>query len=79
MDALHERTAVELRDLLAAGELTPAEVTEYFLDRVERLNPDVGAFATVTPDLARERAASLGKRRGDGPDEGAPPASGSLW
>jgi amidase len=83
MDALHERTAVELRDLLAAGELTPAEVTEYFLDRVERLNPDVGAFATVTAQLARERAASLGKHRGespgDGPGKDGPPASGGLW
>ncbi|MFC8799957.1 amidase [Promicromonospora sp. NPDC057138] len=79
MTALHERTAVELRDLLAAGELTPTEVTEYFLDRVERLNPEIGAFATITPDLARERAASLGRRPGKGPGEGEPPASGSLW
>lgn len=75
MDPLHERTAVELRDLLAAGELTPAEVTEYFLDRIEKLDPDVGAFATVTPDLARERAAGLGAR----PGGDSPPAPGSLW
>lgn len=73
MDALHERTAVELRDLLAAGELTPAEVTEHFLDRIGRLDPDVGAFATVTPDLARKRAADLGKR------PGGDVAPGSLW
>lgn len=78
MDALHERTAVELRDLLATGELTPAEVTEHFLDRVERLDPAVGAFATVTPDLARERAAALGKAA-DRPDDDEPPAPGSLW
>lgn len=78
MDALHERTAVELRDLLAAGELTPAEVTEYFLDRVERLNPRFGAFATVTPELARERAAAL-QQDGGRPGGDAPPASGSLW
>ena len=77
MDALHERTAVELRDLLAAGDLTPAEVTEHFLDRVERLDPTVGAFATVTPELARERAAALG-RDGDGTG-GARSASGGLW
>ncbi|MCP2263428.1 amidase [Promicromonospora thailandica] len=70
MDALHERTAVELRDLLAAGELRPTEVTDYFLDRVERLGPLVGAFATVTPDRARERAAAL---------EAAGPAPAGLW
>ncbi len=79
MEALHERTAVELRDLLAAGELTPAEVTEHFLARVALLNPKVGAFATVTPGLARERAAALQRSRGDGRGAGAPPPSGSLW
>lgn len=78
MDALHERTAVELRDLLAAGELTPAEVTEHFLDRVERLNPDVGAFATVTPELARQRAAELGRDAG-GTERAPRPTPGSLW
>jgi amidase len=78
MDALHERTAVELRDLLAAGELTPAEVTEHFLARVERLNPMVGAFATVTPELARKRAAALQESGGHGPGEDTPPP-GSLW
>src|SRR5690606_18349610 len=74
MDALHERTAVELRDLLAAGELTPTEVTEHFLDRAARLGPAVGAFATLTPGLARERAARLAA---DGPPRHAGP--GSLW
>ncbi|MFD7021333.1 amidase [Promicromonospora sukumoe] len=77
MDALHERTAVELRDLLAAGELTPTEVAEHFLGRIERLNPAVGAFATVTPELARKRAAELEESRGSG--GGAPPSSGGLW
>lgn len=79
MDALHEQTAVELRDLLAAGELTPAEVTEHFLARVERLNPAVGAFATVTPELARKRAAALQESGGPGSSKGTAPPSGSLW
>jgi len=79
MDALHERTAVELRDLLASGELEPAEVTEHFLDRVERLNPAVGAFATVTADLARERAAALQEAGRPQQDRGTPAPSGSVW
>ncbi|WP_423462618.1 amidase [Promicromonospora sp. MS192] len=83
MDALHERTAVELRDLLAAGELTPTEVTDYFLDRVERLDPLVGAFATVTPDRARARAAELGSagrpEGGSGTQPDGAPSPGSLW
>jgi amidase len=69
MDALHEQTAVELRTRLRAGELTPAEVTDHFLARIEARNAGLGAFSLVTDDAARERAAALG---------GAPP-SGTLW
>ncbi|WP_407319343.1 amidase [Isoptericola halotolerans] len=67
MDALHELTAVELRDRLRAGELTPAEVSEHFLARIAARNDRLGAFSQVTPDLARERVAALG------------PPSGALW
>ncbi|PRZ09403.1 amidase [Isoptericola sp. CG 20/1183] len=67
MDALHELTAVELRDRLRAGELTPAEVTEHFLARIAARNDELGAFSRVTADLARERVATLG------------PPSGTLW
>ncbi|GAA1977376.1 amidase [Isoptericola halotolerans] len=67
MDALHELTAVELRDRLRAGELTPAEATEHFLARIAARNAELGAFSLVTPELARERAATLG------------PPSGTLW
>jgi amidase len=69
MDALHEQTAVELRDRLRSRELTPTEVTDHYLDRIERLNPQAGAFATVTADTARKRAAALT----------AGPPSGELW
>ncbi|ANC31592.1 amidase [Isoptericola dokdonensis] len=68
MDALHEQTAVELRDRLRAGEVTPSEVTDHFLARIERRNAELGAFSLVTPDAARERAASL---------DAAP--HGTLW
>ena len=37
-------------------ELSPVEVTDAVLDRIERLNPELGAFVTVTPELAREQA-----------------------
>ncbi|AEG43128.1 amidase [Isoptericola variabilis] len=69
MDALHEQTAVTLRDRLRSREITPTEVVEHFLGRVEKLGPQVGAFATVTADAARERAAELT----------AGPPSGELW
>ena len=71
MDDLHELTAVDLRDRLRAGDLAPAEVAEHFLARIERLNPGLGAFTTVTADGARERAQSLTRT--------APVPSQVLW
>ncbi|MEV7974194.1 amidase [Cellulomonas sp. NPDC089187] len=64
MAALHEHTAVHLVAELRAGDLDPTELTEHFLARIDALNDRVGAMATVTPDLARERAASLGAPEG---------------
>ena len=36
-------------------ELSPVEITDHYLQRIERLNADVGAFFTVTAELARAR------------------------
>ena len=44
--------AHELRELVLKKELRPREVAEFFIARVEKLNPKLGAFMTVT----RERA-----------------------
>lgn len=49
----------QLRELVVAGEVRPREVAEFFLDRIERLNPKIGAFMTVTADRALEDAARL--------------------
>lgn len=64
MPAFHDRTAVDLSTALRAGEVTPSELTEHFLGRIEALDPRVGALATVTPELARARAAALIEPRG---------------
>jgi amidase len=56
MTELHEYTAVELHQLLQRGQVSPVEVTRHFLGRIERLDPVLGAFATVTADAALERA-----------------------
>ena len=44
--------AHELREMVLKGDLRPREVAEFFIARVEKLNPKLGAFMTVT----RERA-----------------------
>jgi amidase len=56
MTELHEYTAVELHQLLQRAEVSPVEATRHFLERIERLDPELGAFATVTPEAALERA-----------------------
>jgi aspartyl-tRNA(Asn)/glutamyl-tRNA(Gln) amidotransferase subunit A len=45
--------------LLRAGDLSPLELTEAYLARIERLEPRVNAYVTVTADLAREQARQL--------------------
>lgn len=59
MFELHHLTAQEQWDWLQRGEITPTELTNHYLDRIERHNESLGAFITVTPDAARERATQL--------------------
>lgn len=59
MFELHHLTAVEQLDWLRRGEVTPLELTEHYLARIERLDPQLGAFAVVDADAARRRAASV--------------------
>ncbi|HEY2664464.1 MAG TPA: amidase [Candidatus Binataceae bacterium] len=55
--------ACELRDLIAAGDLSIREVADFFLRRVERLNPALGAFITISADRASRDVARLEKLR----------------
>jgi len=53
---LHHLSAVEQLDWLRRGEVTPRELTEHYLARIERLDPELGAFAIVDADAALRRA-----------------------
>ncbi len=80
MFALHHLTALEQLDWLRRGEVTPLELTEHYLERIERLNPQLGAFVTVRADAARRRSAALGV--GDSRSTtlwGLPSADKDLW
>jgi len=44
--------AWQLRNLVMKGELRPREVAEFYLARIDRLNPELGAYMTVTADRA---------------------------
>jgi len=56
---IHELTALELAAAVRRREVSPVEVLDHTLQRLARLDPAVGAFVTVTPELAREQAAAV--------------------
>lgn len=72
---LHDLTALEQGAAIKAGEVSSLELVEHYLERVGRLGESLGAFVTVTPDRAREAAASVSA---DGPLAGVPTAIKDL-
>lgn len=69
-------TVAELGTRIRSRKLSPVELTESYLDRIERYAPKLNAFATVTPVLAREQAREaereIGKGHYRGPLHGIP-------
>src|SRR5258707_2570073 len=57
--------AWQLRNLVMKGEMRPREVAEFYLARIERLNPELGAYMTITADRALADAARVEASRTD--------------
>jgi amidase len=57
MFELHHLSAQEQADWLRRGDITPTELAAHYLGRIERLDPGLGAFTTVTAEAALARAA----------------------
>jgi Asp-tRNA(Asn)/Glu-tRNA(Gln) amidotransferase A subunit family amidase len=55
-EALTWMPAWQIRELIGKGEVSPVEVTEHFLGRIEELNPTLKAFATLDAVGARAQA-----------------------
>jgi amidase len=55
-----------LGELLGAGQVTPRELAEFYLARIERLNPALRAFISVRAERALEEADAALKRLQDG-------------
>ena len=68
----------ELGDLIRDRVLSPVEVTEAYLARVDALNGDIRAYLTVSADLARQAAqdaeAEISSGHYRGPLHGVPVA-----
>jgi amidase len=58
---------VRQADLVRAGEVSSRELVELYLERIERLDPELNAFRTVMGDraLADAEQADAGRRAGD--------------
>lgn len=73
---LHHLTVAEAAPLIERGELSPIDLTEAFLERIEAINPKLDAYVLVTPERARadaRRAADeLAAGRYRGPFHGIP-------
>ena len=77
MSAIHELTVVELAAAIRAGELSPLAVTDHYLHRAAGLNDLVGAFYTITAELAADQAMAAEKAVADAADPAdLPPLTG---
>jgi aspartyl-tRNA(Asn)/glutamyl-tRNA(Gln) amidotransferase subunit A len=69
-------SALELARLIRDKQLSPVEVVDAFLARIDRLNPRINAYCTVAADEARDAAAAaeVGLMTGEalGPLHGVP-------
>src|SRR5579859_3533990 len=61
MTQIHDLTVTELAASIRDGKLSAVEIAGHYLDRIDRLNAQTGAFYTVTDELAREQAAAADK------------------
>lgn len=82
MDDLSSLSLIEVSARLAAGDLSPVELTQAMLARIEALEPSLHAYALVTPERAmedaRRAAAEIGAGRRRGPLHGVPIALKDL-
>jgi amidase len=65
---LHDLTALEQAAAVRAGEVSPTELVEHSLARIEALDGGLGAFLTVTPEQALAAARSAETRLAEGGD-----------
>ena len=80
--AMHNKTLAQLADDLAARRVSATELTNHYLKRIERLDPQLNAFVTVTRDEAMAQAKAADKRLAAGdatPLTGIPIAHKDLF
>jgi len=67
---MEELSAKELRDAIAAGKISSVEATEAVFQRIDKLEPVVGAYISTYRDRALETAADVDRRVAAGREVG---------
>ena len=70
MSDITKLSATEIAAAVRGGTLSAAAVTDAFLARIAAVDPQVGAFLTVTADAARSAAAAVDAKVAAGTDPG---------
>ncbi len=70
-------SVAQLQAALASGEVSSVELTELYLDRLERFGPVLESVVSLTPELAMEQARSADSERRAGRNRG--PLHGIPW
>lgn len=71
---LTDYSVCTLSELLAKGEISSAELTDAYLEQIEKSDGAIGAYVTVCADSARQKAHESDRRRANG--ESLSPLSG---
>jgi len=69
-EPLHRKTIAQIAPLIASRQLSPTELVEHFLRRIEAENPRLNAFVRVSGDEARDAAKALTEELAHGAPRG---------
>ncbi len=73
MDAdLAFTSALDQAEIIRHGDVSPSELVDGYLERIERLDPALNSFLTVAADFARDAARDAEKRLASGDVDSAP-------
>jgi amidase len=59
---LIEQRALDIADAVRNGRVEPVKVVDVFLERIDQIDPDIGAFRSLRRDAVRAEAEELGRR-----------------
>jgi aspartyl-tRNA(Asn)/glutamyl-tRNA(Gln) amidotransferase subunit A len=68
---IHTLSLKQLREGIQAKQFSVMEVTDAYLERIERFNPELNAYITVTRDNAKQQAVDIDNRIRQGELNGA--------